>query len=198
MGITRILRKRRQDGLTVMRLQGLSARFMASRSRVAGVVGLLSLVVPWVVLLQGVGGTVYWLPFQFDFGQVAIYVNFVKFFVVDDIVRTLTFVFVIVGAILLVAKSSSRRLGASIVLAGVIVSSANFIFMQQIYMFLRPPSGGFIAIIAAPTVVPLGLALAFLAAVIEFAAPHPKRTSSATQLIVLNSSIKSSMLKNNF
>jgi len=144
------------------------------------VVALLSLVVPWVLLLWFAGGTVYWLPFQFDFGPVPTYIYFVKFILVDEVVRTLTFVLVIAGAILLIAKASSRRLGASMVLAGVIASSVDFVFMYIAYLSFRP--SGLFALLAPPQLVPLGLAFAFVAAVIGFTAKQPTPTWQAPRI----------------
>jgi hypothetical protein len=123
---------------------------MASRARVAGIITLVSLIIPWD-LSYGSGFFNYdWTIFGYDLSsQYVGFYYFLQYRFIDGILSALSFVILIIAAILLLAKPSLPKLGASMVLAGVVISSIEFAYQELTSPFAFIPMGLFLAFVAA-------------------------------------------------
>src|ERR1700723_1413175 len=98
---------------------------MVSTARIAGVLALGSLVVPWYfVYFQGFL-SLDWTVFGFDIGLLPGYqgdfFNLTQYLPLDLVLSFLLLVVVLAGAILLIVKTDSPKIGASLLIAGIVI-----------------------------------------------------------------------------
>jgi ABC-type multidrug transport system fused ATPase/permease subunit len=157
---------------------------MTTRAQTAGIITFVSLIVPW-----GVGGGsslsflwIRWTIVSYSYlnGYGSYFSNVLQFPIFDILFSIVIFIALLLGAILLLARSNFPKLGASIVLSGVAFS-----ILYLAYLYLAP--GGINLISNGEVLVPVGLFLSITGAIVglrakSLVAPPNKANQSERSL----------------
>jgi hypothetical protein len=154
---------------------------MVSTARIAGILALASLVVPWEATYGSGCLAVGWTAFGFGFCQSggSYLYNLTQYLPPDAALSALLLVLVLIGALLLIIKQDSPKIGASLLVVGIVVSIVDTICSELAYSAFLP--------------IPMGFFLALVAGIIGFVAKSPGlapttitgATSSVDKLIKL-------------
>ena len=143
--------------------------FLSSRARVAGVVTLFSLTFPWYLSFGSGFFDFVWLFFIYEFNSFGSYFYNLQFNFVDMMLSAIIFASLFIGVVLLLEKPGLQKLGASIVLAGAVISNADFAYAE-----FQATSNGF-------ELIPVGLFLAIAGGIIGILTNSPVSTSTLSQ-----------------
>ncbi len=152
---------------------------MPSRTRIAGIIAILALLVPLFIGMSyggyQSGRRVYvvWSVFEYSYySQLPALSFFTQWALIDTVLSGLCFVSLAAGAALLLVKPDLGKLGASMVFSGAVVSVIDIVYN----LFFPSP--------ASLTIIPVGLFLAFGAAFIGFKAPSTVEAKATPRRIV--------------
>ena len=156
---------------------------LPNRARVAGSLALISLIIPWNLVIGNGYYVIEWNLFEF-FNNGYNYTSYVsQWYSIFAIVRGLTFICVLSGAILLFARSNRPRLSSTILLVG-----SSLTILYWLYDYTQGISLNFSGYI------PLGILLAFASAIVGFTAPSFVQKNMPNTQYSLDRLIKLKML----
>ncbi len=152
---------------------------MPSRARIAGIVAILALLVPLFIGMSYGGYQssrrvyVVWSVFEYSYySQLPALSFFTQWALIDTVLSGLCFVSLAAGAALLLVKPDLGKLGASMVFSGAVVSVIDIVYN----LFFPGP--------ASLTIIPVGLLLALVSALIGFKAPSTVNVKTTPRRIV--------------
>jgi len=125
---------------------------MMSRATTAGVLSIISIVIPWSVFysLRFNYLVINWQLFEFWWTPGEFELNyFAQWDVIDKYLSIFSFLPVLVGAILLLTLHKKPKAGASLVLVGMLIFVVDIVYDGLHYSFWTIPIAPFIALIAA-------------------------------------------------
>jgi hypothetical protein len=143
--------------------------FLSSRARVAGIITLISLIFPWYLSFGYGPFDLIWLFFGYEFSSLGSYFYNLQLSFGDMMLNAVICALLFIGAVLLLEKPSLQKLGASIVLAGTVISIIDFA-----YTVFQSTSNGF-------ELIPVGLFLAMAGGSIGILAESPVSTSTLSR-----------------
>ncbi len=139
---------------------------MPSRGQVAGTMAFVSLIIPWDVAFYRFFTEIDWILFGFGLSSNFrfFFFNVTQFELLDKILSPLSFLFIIMGAILLLILTKQPLVGSSLVLVGAVIYLIDVLYYGLAYGFY--------------IIIPIGFLFAFLAAIVGFLAKPIISTST--------------------
>lgn len=127
---------------------------MAKRATIAGIIGLVSLVIPLEISFYKGGFALGWTVFEISFYNGRSFFSFAtQWLLLDGVMTALLIIVVLVGGILLLAAWKRPKIGASFVTAGVVLFVLDLVYDKMAYHgFGMPIPLGFFFMIASAVV----------------------------------------------
>jgi hypothetical protein len=133
---------------------------MPSRGQVAGLLAFVSLIVPWWVSFGTDYAELDWTIAGLGFANGRTYFfNLTQFLPIHETLYGLAFIILLAGAVILLASGQHTRVGASMVVLGILISVIDIVLSEYDY-------GPFL-------VMPIGLILALVAGIVGLTAKPP-------------------------
>ncbi len=121
-----------------------------SRATIAGILSIISILIPWSIYHDFYVTEIIWQLFGVWQHQWHIGITyFTRWFIVDKYLSLFSFIFLLIGAILLFVVSKKPKVGASLVLAGMLFFIIDLLYNGVANHFWMVPIAPFLALAAA-------------------------------------------------